>query len=80
MSPVTYSRSPSVSVRASLAFLLGLLGNRIRAVAFWLAVCLPWTFLALVAVGYDARYPNLLAAILVGSVLCTAIGQDHLRN
>jgi hypothetical protein len=50
---------------------------RLRALAFWLAVGLPWALLAFVLAGYASQRPVLLAALLTGSVLCSVAGQDY---
>lgn len=50
---------------------------RLRTLAFWLAIGLPWTLLAFVFAGYTSQHPVLLAVLLAGNVLCGLAGQGY---
>lgn len=78
---MSYSSFPRSSVQACLAVLrsvwrtVAVPGG--RAIAFWLAVCLPWALLVFVFAGYASQYPGLVAVLVTGCVVSAILGQGY---
>jgi len=50
---------------------------RVRAVPFWLTVCLPWTILLLTLSGVASERPDVLAALVGATLVSAVLGHDH---
>jgi len=71
----------SEQVRGSLSALLsryyGVTPPQVRAVPFWLTVCLPWAILLLTITGVASQRPDLLAGLVGATVLCAVLGRGY---
>jgi hypothetical protein len=52
---------------------------RVRAVAFWFAVGLPWVVLAGILGGHVTSHPAGFAGLCTVTVACVFLGRDHRR-
>lgn len=68
-------------VRGSLSALLsryyGVTPPQVRAVPFWLTVCLPWAVLLLTITGTASNRPGLLAGLVGATLLCAVLGRRY---
>jgi hypothetical protein len=72
---------PRKQVHRSLSALLsryyGVTPPQVRAVPFWLTVCLPWAILLLTVTGIASNRPDLLAGLVGATLLCAVLGRGY---
>lgn len=58
----------------------GVTPGPVRAVTFWLTVCLPWTILLLTFAGVAGSRPDLLAGLVVTTLVSAVVGHGYPQN
>lgn len=75
MSPPTSNTLPEVRKQVS-----AVLARSVEAVAFWLAVALPFLYLPLMLNGFTGQEAIAFAALLAVNAVALVVGHDHRRD
>jgi hypothetical protein len=79
MNPSTLTNDHDNSVRSTLAGAVSTLGAPVRALSFWSAILLPFTYLPLLAGGLTGGELSLIAVLLAANATALLLGHNHGR-